>query len=50
MLREYMDSGRWKADFGADERGEIPSGLKRGVLSEDGLYDLLQEHNPENLC
>lgn len=50
VLREYMDSGRWKADFEADERGEIPSGLKRGVLSEDGLYDLLQEHNPENPC
>ena len=42
-LREYMESGQWKADFEADERGEIPADLERGVLSEDGLYDLLDE-------
>ena len=42
-LREYMESGQWKADFEADERGEIPSDIERGVLSEDGLYDLLGE-------
>ena len=39
-LKEYISSGRWKADFEADERGEIPAGTPRGVLSEDGLYDL----------
>jgi hypothetical protein len=42
-LQEYMDSGQWKADFEADEAGEIPAGVKRGVLSEDGLYDLLEQ-------
>ena len=42
ILKEYMDSGQWKADFEADEAGEIPAGVKRGVLSEDGLYNLLQ--------
>lgn len=42
-LRRYMDSGQWKADFEADERGLLPPGLKRGVLSEDGLYNLLSE-------
>ena len=26
-----------------DERGEIPAYVKRGVLSEDGQYDLLEE-------
>ena len=41
-LKEYMESGQWKADFEADERGEIPAGIERGVLSEDGLYDLLE--------
>ena len=41
-LREYMESGQWKADFEADEAGQIPSEVKRGVLSEDGLYELLQ--------
>jgi len=43
QLREYMDSGQWQRDYASDEAGEIPSGLKRGVLSQDGLYDLLQE-------
>jgi len=42
-LRAYMDSGQWQEDFEADERGEIPAEVKRGVLSEDGLFDLLQE-------
>ena len=42
LLQEYMDSGAWLSDFEADERGEFPAGLKRGVLSEDGLYNLLQ--------
>ena len=42
-LREYLDSGQCKADFEADEAGEIPAGVKRGVLSEDGLYDLLEQ-------
>ena len=26
-----------------DERGELPARLNRGVLSEDGLYNLLQD-------
>jgi hypothetical protein len=41
-LKDYMDSGQWLKDFEADERGEIPSDIERGVLSEDGLYDLLE--------
>ncbi len=40
-LRAYLDSGLWLSDFEADERGQLPGNLKRGVLSEDGLYDLL---------
>ena len=43
VLQGYMDSGEWKEDFEADEAGLIPSGLKRGVLSEDALYNLLQD-------
>ena len=42
-LREYQESGQWLRDFQADEAGRIPAGVKRGVLSEDGLYDLLAE-------
>ncbi len=43
VLRDYMDSGKWKEDYEADEAGQIPSGLKRGVLSQDGLYNLLHD-------
>ena len=42
-LRDYMVSGLWKKDFEADEAGMVPSELKRGVLSEDGLYNLLHD-------
>ena len=42
-LRDYMVSGQWKEDFEADEAGLIPSDVKRGVLSEDGLYNLLHD-------
>lgn len=42
ILREYMESGQWKKDYESDEAGQIPVEIKRGVLSEDGLYDLLQ--------
>ena len=41
QLKRYMGTGDWKEDFEADERGELPEGMKRGVLSEDGLYNLL---------
>lgn len=40
-LNEYMDSGLWLQDYECDERGELPNDLKCGVLSEDGLYNLL---------
>ena len=43
VLKDYMDSGEWKEDYEADEAGQLPLGLKRGVLSQDGLYNLLQD-------
>lgn len=42
-LVAYYESSLWISDYKADERGEIPSDLKRGVLSEDGVYNLLSE-------
>ena len=41
LLNEYYTSGEWREDYEADERGELPPDLKRGVLSQDALYDLL---------
>ena len=43
MLEAYLDSGQWLCDYECDERGELPAALKRGVLSQDALYDLLTE-------
>lgn len=43
VLKDYMASGDWRKDYEADEAGILPAGLKRGVLSQDGLYDLLQD-------
>ena len=42
-LREYYENGQWLRDYEADERGELPVTLKRGVLSQDGLWDLLNK-------
>ncbi len=41
-LTAYYSSGEWLEDYEADERGELPPDLKRGVLSQDGLYELLE--------
>lgn len=35
-------SEAWKADCAADEAGLLPAGMKRGVLSENGVYGLLE--------
>lgn len=43
LLAEYMSSGEWLQDYEADEAGLLPPDLMRGVLSQDGLYDLLAE-------
>jgi hypothetical protein len=43
-LEAYYESPLWKADFAADEECKFPAGMKRGVLSEDGVYDLLEEY------
>ena len=31
-------------DYEADEAGKLPAELKRGVLSEDTVYDLITEY------
>ena len=42
LLESYLSSGQWLKDYEADEQGLIPIDLKRGVLSQDALYDLLE--------
>ena len=41
ILAEYYTSDEWKQDFADDESGLLPKDLKRGVLSEDGIWNLL---------
>lgn len=43
-LEDYYGSKKWMDDFEADEAGKLPDGLKRGVLSEDAVYDLITDH------
>ena len=44
MLNEYYGSSEWHKDFDDDRAGLLPEGLKRGVLSEDGLWNLLADY------
>ncbi|MBO4326730.1 MAG: DUF4298 domain-containing protein [Clostridia bacterium] len=48
-LIEYYDGGAWREDFELDEAGKLPKPLKRGVLSEDGLGDLLDSNREMTL-
>ena len=40
-LEAYYTGPLWKKDFDDDCAGRLPKGLRRGVLSEDAVYDLL---------
>lgn len=41
ILESYYTGKDWRNDLKLDEDGKLPQDLKRGVLSEDGIYDLL---------
>ena len=43
-LEAYYASDEWKQDFADDEAELLPKNLKRGVISEDGIYNLLEEY------
>ncbi len=43
-LSNYYGSEEWKQDFAADEAGLLPQDLKCGVLSEDAVWNLLEEN------
>jgi len=42
-LSAYYVSDDWRQDFSDDEQGKLPHDLKRGVLSEDGIWDVLED-------
>lgn len=43
QLESYYTSDQWQQDFADDEAGKLPADLPRGVLSEDGVYNLLTD-------
>jgi len=42
-LEKYYGSKQWKQDHADDEAGRLPADLKRGILSEDALWNLLSD-------
>lgn len=44
-LSAYYAGGEWLRDYELDEQKLLPPELKRGVLSQDGLYELLSVAN-----
>ena len=47
-LTAYYENGQWLTDYCLDEVGGLPAELKRGVLSQDGLYDFLSGLDRQN--
>lgn len=43
-LTDYYGSPDWWSDLRADEEDKLPDDLKRGVLSEDAVFDLITLH------
>ena len=43
-LCDYYSSDQWVEDYEDDENGKLPADLKRGVLSQDTVYDLITEN------
>ena len=47
ILRDYYEDGNWLSDYELDEKGALPSKLKRGVLSQDAVFNFLTEVTDE---
>ena len=48
-LNKYLGSRQWQQDCKADEEEKLPKDLKRGVLSEDGIWNVLEESHQANI-
>ena len=42
-LISYYENGNWLKDYQLDEQNKLPKNLKRGILSQDGIYNFLCE-------
>ena len=43
-LGTYLGSKEWRCDFEVCEQGMLPANLPCGVLSEDGIFNLLEKN------
>ena len=43
-LEAYYTSQQWKDDLAMDEQEILPENLKRGVLSQDGIWNMLERN------
>ena len=50
ILSDYYGSDVWKQDFVDDESKRLSKDLKRGVLSEDAIWNLLADSHELNQC
>ena len=41
IIDDYLVSDEWQQDFNDSEAGHLPKGLKCGVLSEDGIWNVV---------
>lgn len=48
-LKTYYASEEWRQDYADDEGGRLPKDLKRGVLSEDGIWNMLSDAHEVNI-
>lgn len=47
-LKAYLSSKEWKKDFSDSEAGRLPADLKCGVLSQDGIWNMLENSRELN--
>ena len=43
-LESYYGSEEWKKDFDDEEANRLPKDLERGVVSEDAIWNMLEDH------
>ncbi len=43
-LERYYYSEKFRDDYDASNKGEIPSEINQGILTEDAIYDLLGDN------
>ena len=48
-LDEYYSSDDWRQDYADDEASLLPPNLRRGVLSEDAVWNLLSDTKEINI-